>query len=77
MNRVSGTESEKGFMQRWVHAWLFWGWPAAVFAALYAGFGLMVARRGGAGHRSAAQASSPSTVFTAATSAEILNGLVT
>ena len=40
---LRGTSSEKGFIQRWVHAWLFWNWPAWVFTTLYAGFGALVA----------------------------------
>lgn len=40
---LRGTASEKGFIQRWVHAWLFWDWPAWVFAAIYVAFGALVA----------------------------------
>lgn len=40
---LRGAATEKGFIQRWVHAWLFWSWPAWVFTALYAAFGTLVA----------------------------------
>lgn len=40
---LRGTASEKGFIQRWVHAWLFWNWPAWVFTSLYVGFGALIA----------------------------------
>jgi hypothetical protein len=40
---LRGTQSDQGFIQRWVHAWLFWRAPAWVFTAVYAVFGLMVA----------------------------------
>ena len=28
---LRGTSSEKGFIARWIHAWLFWDWPPWVF----------------------------------------------
>lgn len=40
---LRGAASEKGFIQRWVHAWLFWDWPAWVFTAIYVSFGALVA----------------------------------
>ena len=40
---LRGTASEKGFIQRWVHAWLFWELPAWIFTAGYAAFGALVA----------------------------------
>jgi polyferredoxin len=40
---LRGTASGKGFIQRWVHAWLFWDWPAWAFTTLYVAFGAMVA----------------------------------
>ena len=40
---LRGAASEKGFIQRWVHAWLFWNWPAWVFTAIYTAFGALVA----------------------------------
>jgi hypothetical protein len=40
---LRGSASEQGFIQRWIHAWLFWNAPAWVFTALYAAFGALVA----------------------------------
>ena len=40
---LRGEASREGFIQRWVHAWLFWQWPPWVFTTLYVGFGLLVA----------------------------------
>jgi polyferredoxin len=40
---LRGTASDRGFIQRWVHAWLFWDWPAWVFSAIYVAFGALVA----------------------------------
>lgn len=40
---LRGQVSERGFIQRWVHAWLFWNWPPWVFTTLYVAFGLLVA----------------------------------
>ena len=40
---LRGTQTDQGFIQRWIHAWLFWRAPAWVFAAAYVGFGLLVA----------------------------------
>ena len=40
---LRGTASNEGFIQRWIHAWLFWSWPAWVFSAIYVAFGLLVA----------------------------------
>jgi hypothetical protein len=40
---LRGTSSEKGFIARFVHAWLFWDWPAWVFNAIYVAFGALVA----------------------------------
>jgi polyferredoxin len=40
---LRGTQTDKGFIQRWVHAWLFWDWPAWIFTCLYVGFGALVA----------------------------------
>jgi len=40
---LRGEVTEKGFIQRWIHAWLFWSWPAWVFTLLYVGFGALVA----------------------------------
>jgi hypothetical protein len=35
--------SERGFVQRWLHAVLFWDWPVWVFTVLYVAFAAMVA----------------------------------
>lgn len=40
---LRGVQSEHGFVQRWIHAWLFWDWPAWVFTTLYVAFGALVA----------------------------------
>lgn len=40
---LRGTSTEEGFIERWVHAWLFWSWPPWVFTAIYVGFGALVA----------------------------------
>ncbi len=40
---LRGASGGDGFIQRWVHAWLFWNWPAWVFGAIYAAFGALVA----------------------------------
>lgn len=40
---LRGTPTDQGFIQRWVHAWLYWHWPAWVFTALYVAFGALVA----------------------------------
>jgi hypothetical protein len=39
---LRGTAGEKGFIERWMHAWLFWDWPAWVFATIYVAFGVLV-----------------------------------
>ena len=36
---LRGTVTEKGFIARWVHAWLYWDWPAWVFTTIYVAFG--------------------------------------
>ena len=41
--QLRGVQSEAGFIQRWVHALLFWSWPAWVFTTIYVAFGLLVA----------------------------------
>jgi len=41
--QLRGEQSEAGFIQRWVHALLFWSWPAWVFTTIYVAFGLLVA----------------------------------
>jgi hypothetical protein len=40
---LRGRATEAGFIQRWVHAWLFWRAPAWVFTATYLAFGALVA----------------------------------
>ena len=40
---LRGAPQEKGFIQRWIHAWLFWDLPAWVFTLAYAAFGSLVA----------------------------------
>ena len=40
---LRGRDTEAGFIERWVHAALFWSWPAWVFTALYVAFGALVA----------------------------------
>ena len=40
---LRGETSEAGFIQRWIHAWLFFNWPAWVFNAIYVAFGGLVA----------------------------------
>jgi len=40
---LRGTATDKGFIARWIHAWLFWDWPPWVFTALYTAFGTAVA----------------------------------
>jgi polyferredoxin len=39
---LRGEVSEKGFIQRWIHAWLYWDWPGWVFTAIYVAFGALV-----------------------------------
>ena len=40
---LRGEVSEKGFIQRWIHAWLFWDVPPWVFTPIYIAFGALVA----------------------------------
>lgn len=40
---LRGDTSGEGFIQRHVHAWLFWNAPPWVFAAAYVAFGALVA----------------------------------
>ena len=42
-NALRGEVTEKGFIQRWVHAWLFWDLPASFFTVAYVTFGALVA----------------------------------
>jgi hypothetical protein len=38
-----GREGSRGFLQRWLHAVMFWDWPPWVFTALYLAFTAAVA----------------------------------
>jgi Trk-type K+ transport system membrane component len=40
---LRGERTGAGFIERWVHAVLFWSWPPWVFTATYVAFGLLVA----------------------------------
>jgi polyferredoxin len=40
---LRGEQPGLGFIERWVHALLFWSWPAWVFTTIYIAFGLLVA----------------------------------
>ena len=40
---LRGRSGEPGFIQRWIHAWLYWNWPPWVFNAIYVAFGGLVA----------------------------------
>ncbi|HXZ50207.1 MAG TPA: DUF2784 domain-containing protein [Usitatibacter sp.] len=40
---LRGTHAARGFVARWVRAWLFWDAPPWAFTALYVAFGLAVA----------------------------------
>jgi hypothetical protein len=40
---LRGVQEDRGFIQRWVHAWLFWRAPAWVFTLAYVAFGALVA----------------------------------
>ena len=40
---LRGTSSQSGFIQRTIHAWLYWNWPSWVFDAIYVAFGAVVA----------------------------------
>lgn len=40
---LRGTATEAGFLQRWIHAWLFWDFPSWAFTLAYAAFGALVA----------------------------------
>jgi hypothetical protein len=40
---LRGNVGGEGFIQRWIHAWLYWNAPAWVFTVVYAAFGALVA----------------------------------
>ena len=42
-NALRGDASQQGFIERWVHAWLFWRAPSWAFATAYVTFGAIVA----------------------------------
>ena len=42
-NWLRGTGSEQGFIERWIHSWLFWGLPSWVFIVVYSKFAALVA----------------------------------
>jgi hypothetical protein len=40
---LRGVHGNQGFVERWVHAWLFWRAPAWIFTTTYVAFGALVA----------------------------------
>jgi polyferredoxin len=40
---LRGEVSGPGFIERWIHSWMFYHWPAWVFNAIYVAFGGLVA----------------------------------
>ena len=40
---LRGESHGEGFIQRWIHAWLFWSAPPWVFTTAYVAFALLVA----------------------------------
>jgi hypothetical protein len=40
---LRGHSSGQGFIERWIHAWLFYNWPTWVFNMIYVAFGGLVA----------------------------------
>ena len=40
---LRGDASGEDFIQRWIHAWLYWSSPAWVFTTIYVAFGAAVA----------------------------------
>ncbi len=40
---LRGEASGQGFIERWIHAWMFFNWPPWVFNAIYVAFGGLVA----------------------------------
>ena len=40
---LRGSASGQGFIERWIHAWLFHDWPPWVFNMIYVAFGGLVA----------------------------------
>jgi Protein of Unknown function (DUF2784) len=42
-DRLRGASGSRGFVERAIHAWLFWEAPAWMFTAAYCAFGALVA----------------------------------
>jgi hypothetical protein len=40
---LRGTVSERGFIGRWIHSWLYWDLPSWVFIVVYSKFAALVA----------------------------------
>ena len=40
---LRGEASRDGFIERWIHAWLYWSAPPWVFTTIYVAFALLVA----------------------------------
>jgi hypothetical protein len=40
---LRGQSSNQGFIERWIHSWLFYNWPTWVFNTIYVAFGGLVA----------------------------------
>ena len=40
---LRGEATSEGFIERWVHAWLYWSWPPWAFTTIYVAFGALVA----------------------------------
>ena len=42
-NALRGVAQDQGFIQRWIHAWLYWNLPNWIFGVAYTAFGALVA----------------------------------
>jgi Protein of Unknown function (DUF2784) len=42
-DRLRGTAEESGFIERWIHSWLYWDLPSWVFIVVYSKFAALVA----------------------------------
>ncbi|HET9652849.1 MAG TPA: DUF2784 domain-containing protein [Usitatibacter sp.] len=40
---LRGASGDRGFIERWIHAWMFWQAPPWIFAVAYVAFGVLVA----------------------------------
>jgi Protein of Unknown function (DUF2784) len=40
---LRGTSSGQGFIERWIHSWLYWDLPSWVFIVVYSKFAALVA----------------------------------